>query len=145
MDTTTVPSPSVLPAAPPRPRRSLWLLRGVLTVYLLGVLAQPVLAGMFLTGDVDAIDAHADIGTALEAMTMLVVGASLLYVVGGHGRVWILPVAVVLFIAVGLQIGMGYLRRLEIHIPLGVAIVTASVILTAWAWSPAAARSRAAR
>lgn len=145
MDTIAVPSRSALPAAPRRPHRSLWLLRGVLTVYLLGVLGQPVLAGMFLTGDVDAIGAHGAVGTALDVMTMLVIGAAVFYVVGGHGRVWILPVTVVLFFAVGLQTGMGYQRELQIHIPLGVAIVTASVILTAWAWSPAAGRSRDAR
>ena len=39
-----------------RPRVSLWSLRVVLTVHLLAVLAQPVLAGLFLTGDVDAIE-----------------------------------------------------------------------------------------
>jgi hypothetical protein len=139
---TIVSSPPAATAEHGHPHRSLWLLRATLTLYLLGVLAQPVLAGMFLTGDVDAISVHAAIGTALEAMTMLVVGATVLYVVGGHGRLWVLPVTVVLFFVVGLQIGMGYTRQLQIHIPLGVAIVTASVMLAVWAWSPSAARSR---
>jgi hypothetical protein len=124
---------------------SLWLLRSALTLYLLGVLAQPVLAGMFLTGSVDAITAHGIIGTGLEAMTMVVIAATIVYVIGGHGRLWILPVTVVLFFVVGLQIGMGYARQLQIHIPLGVAIVTASVMLTVWVWSPSAARARVTR
>jgi len=46
---------------------------------------------------------------------------------------------------VGLQIGMGFARRLGVHVPLGVAIVTASVLLTAWVWAPTARRARVAR
>ena len=51
-----------------RPRVSLWPLRVVLTAHLLAVLAQPVLAGRFLTGDVDAIGWHADVGSSLAAI-----------------------------------------------------------------------------
>jgi hypothetical protein len=49
---------------------------------------------------------------------------------------------VALFLVVGLQIGMGFSRTLEVHIPLGVAIVTMSVLLTIWVWTPSAARPR---
>ncbi|WP_219413090.1 hypothetical protein [Pseudonocardia nigra] len=125
-----------------RPRVSLWLLRLVITVHLGAVLAQPVLAGMFLTGDVDAIAAHGLIGSLLALVAMFVIAATLAYVVGGRGRVWVVPVAVLLFLADGFQIGMGYARQLQLHVPLGVAIVTASVLLAIWAWSPSAARPR---
>jgi hypothetical protein len=123
-------------------RPSLWLLRAVLTAHLLAVLAQPVLAGLFLTGDIDAIAVHGTIGSTLAAVDLVVIGASLFYVLGGRGRLWVLPVIVALFLAVGLQIGFGYSRTLEIHIPLGVAIVTTSVLLVAWVWSPSAGRAR---
>jgi hypothetical protein len=125
-----------------RPRLSLWLLRTVLTVHLLAGFAQPVLAGLFLTGDIDAIAVHGTIGSTLAAVDLLVIGATLVYVLGGRGRLWVLPVIVALFLAVGLQIGFGYSRTLEIHIPLGVAIVTASVLLAIWVWSPSAGRAR---
>lgn len=125
-----------------RPRLSLWLLRTVLTVHLLAVLAQPVLAGLFLTGDIDAIAVHGTIGSTLAAVDLVVIGATLAYVLGGRGRLWVLPVVVALFLAVGLQIGFGYSRTLEIHIPLGVAIVTTSVLLAIWVWSPSAGRPR---
>ena len=125
-----------------RPRLSLGLLRTVLTVHLLAVLAQPVLAGLFLTGDIDAIAVHGTIGSTLAAVDLVVIGATLAYVLGGRGRLWVLPVVVALFLAVGLQIGFGYSRTLEIHIPLGVAIVTTSALLAIWVWSPSAGRPR---
>lgn len=125
-----------------RPRLTLWLLRLVLTVYLVAVAFQPVLAGMFLTGDVDAIAMHGTIGGSLAFVGLLIIGATVLYVLGGRGKLWVLPVAVSLFLASGIQIGMGYSRSLQIHIPLGVAIVTASVLLAVWVWSPSAARAR---
>lgn len=124
---------------------TLWALRLIITVHLVGVLFQPVLAGRFLTGDVDAIGTHGTIGTALAGVGLVVIAATLAYVIGGRGRIWVLPVAVVLFLADGLQIGMGYSRNLTLHIPLGVAIVVGSVLLAVWAWSPSAGRPRGAK
>lgn len=125
-----------------RPRTTLWLLRSLVTVHLVAVLFQPILAGMFLTGDVDAIAVHGTIGSLLAAVDILVIGATLLYVLSGRGKLWVLPVSVALFLAVGLQIGMGYARQLSLHIPLGVAIVVGSVLMMVWVWSPSAARPR---
>lgn len=124
-----------------RPRLSLWLLRVVATVHLVMVLAQPVLAGMFLTGNVDAITMHGLIGSVLAAVSLALIGTALLYVLR-RGRLWVLPVMVALFLAVGFQIGLGHSRSLGAHIPLGVAIVTASVLIAVWVWSPSAARPR---
>jgi hypothetical protein len=59
-----------------------------------------------------------------------------------RGRLWVLPAAVGLLVAVGLQMAAGYLRALQFHIPLGVVIVTLSVLLAIWVWRPAAARPR---
>ncbi len=129
-------------------RRLSWTLRSlraVATLHLAAVLGQPVLAGMFLTGDVDAIDLHATIGSTLAAIGLLVIGAALAYVLVGRGPIWLLPAAVLLFLADGFQIGMGYERALEVHIPLGVVIVVGAVLLTGWLWSPAAARTGDAR
>lgn len=124
-----------------RPRLSLWFLRVVTTVHLVLVLAQPVLAGLFLTGDVDAITMHGTIGSALAAVSLVLIGLTLVYVLR-RGRLWVLPVTIALFLAVGLQIGLGFARVLQIHVPLGVAIVTASALLAVWVWSPSAARPR---
>lgn len=142
METATPPA---APAPPRRPRVSLWLLRGIVTAHLLAVLCQPVLAGLFLTGDVEAIEIHGLVGSIVGFLTIGTIGVAIAYVAGGRGRLWVLPVAVVLFLVEGYQIGIGYSRTLQIHIPLGVAIVVASVLLAIWAWSPSAAQPRPGR
>jgi hypothetical protein len=128
-----------------RPRASLWTLRTLLTLFLLAVLAQPVLAGMFLTGDVDAIGVHGLIGSLLALGALIVIGTALAYVLAGRGTFWVIPVSIGLFLAVGFQIGAGYARQLELHVPLGVLIVVTSVLFTAWSWTPWAARPRGAK
>ena len=133
-------------SAPVRaPRVTLRLLKAALVTHLVVVLAQPVSAGLYLVGDVDAIGWHATIGSTLAAVALLVVAAALGYVLAGRGPIRVLPAAVLLFLADGFQIGQGYERALAIHIPLGVGIVVASVLLAAWAWSPSAARARSSR
>ena len=127
-----------------RPRITLWLLRAVVTVHLVAVLGQPVWAGLFLTGDVDAIAVHGTVGSLLAAWGLLTAGVALAYVVGGRGPLWVVPLAVAHFLATGFQIGAGYGRDLGLHIPLGVGLVVVAVVLAAWVWSPAAARSRRA-
>lgn len=128
--------------APSRPRVTLWLLRALVTVNLLATLAQPVLAGRYLTGDVDAIAAHAAVGSALAAIGLVTTAVALAYVAAGRGSLWMLPVAVGWFLAVGFQVGMGYSRQMQLHVPLGVALAVVAALLAIWAWSPAAARGR---
>jgi uncharacterized membrane protein (UPF0182 family) len=128
-----------------RPRISLWTLRFLLTGHLLAVLAQPVYAGRYLTGDVDAMQVHGLVGSLLALVAMALVAGALAYVVAARGRLWLLPATVLLFLAEGFQIGMGYSRQLHLHVPLGVAIVVTAVLLAAWVWTPAAARGRGCR
>jgi hypothetical protein len=124
-----------------RPRLTLWLLRITAAVQLVLVLAQPVLAGLFLTGDVDAIEVHAAVATALAFVYLVLVGIAVAYTVV-RGRLWVLPASVALLVAVGLQMAAGYTRALQFHIPLGVVIAAMSVLLAIWVWTPAAARPR---
>lgn len=123
-------------------RLTLRPLRLLVTVHLVAVLAQPVLAGRFLTGDVDAITAHGTVGSSLAAVGLGLIVLTLLYVLAGRGKLWVAPVGVVLFLADGIQIGAGHARNLALHIPLGVTIVVASVLLAIWVWSPSAGRAR---
>ncbi len=127
-----------------RPRVTLWLLRAVVTVHLVAVLGQPVWAGLFLTGDVDAIAVHGAVGSLLAAWGLLTIGVALGYVLGGRGSWWVAPLAVAQFLGVGFQIGAGYGRELGLHVPLGVGLAVVAVALAGWAWSPAAARGRRA-
>jgi len=102
---------------------------------------QPVLAGLFLSGDVDAIDMHATVANAVAFVSMALVGIGIGYVVA-RGRWWVLVALVALLAAIVGQAFAGYARVLELHIPLGVLIVTASVLLAIWVWTPGAARPR---
>ena len=124
-----------------RPRLSLWVLRLAVTVHLVLVLAQPVLAGLFLTGNVDAIDVHSAVGGVVAAASLVLIATAVAYVLR-RGRLWVLPVVVVLFLTVGAQIALGATRVLGAHVPLGVAIAVASALLAVWVWSPSAARPR---
>ena len=124
-----------------RPRLSLWVLRVAVTVHLVLVLAQPVLAGLFLTGNVDAIEVHSAVGGVAAAASLALIATAIAYVLR-RGRLWVLPVVVVLFLAVGAQVALGATRVLGAHVPLGVAIAVASALLAVWAWSPSAARPR---
>jgi hypothetical protein len=144
----TVPGlgPPPVPAAPPRrPRATLALLRLVLTAHLLAVAVQPVLAGLFLTGDVDAISVHRWVGLLVVLSGLVVLAATFGYVVAGRGAWMVLPVAAALVFAEMVQLGMGFGRILQVHVPLGVAVVVGVVLLTVWAWSPRAGRPRGRR
>lgn len=125
-----------------RPRVTLWLLRTVLTVHVVAVLGQPIWAGLFLTGDIDAITVHGAIGSALAAWDLLVIGAAIAYALAARARLWVPLAAVALFLLVGFQISFGYARELQWHIPLGVAIVVSSLLAAFWVWTPSAARGR---
>ncbi len=124
-------------AASSGPLVTLWLLRAVVTLFLLAVLAQPVLAGLYLSGELDALAVHGAIAGVVILLAMALVGAALLFSTLGRGRFWPLPVAVATFLAAGLQTGFGYARQLGLHIPLGVALVTAAVLLAVAVWRPA--------
>ena len=124
-----------------RPRLTLWLLRITATLQLVLVLAQPVLAGLFLTGDVDAIEVHGAVAGILAFVELALVAVAVAYAFA-RGRRWVAPAAMTLLVAIGLQMAAGYTRALQFHIPLGVTIVTLSILLAIWVWTPAAARPR---
>ncbi len=129
-------------AAPPGPRVTLWLLRAAVSAFLLAVLVQPVLAGRYLSGEFDALGVHASNAGVVILLSMVVAATSLLFATLGRGRFWPLPVAVALFLGAGFQTGSGYPRQLALHIPLGVAIVTAAVLLAVAVWRPSMRRPR---
>lgn len=130
----TSPTSPTAPAGttPPGTRVTLRLLQVVVVVHLLVTLAQPVLAGLYLDGDVDAIAVHAFLGAMLATVAMVMVAAALAHSVAVRGRWWLPVAATALFLADGYQIGAGYERTLALHVPLGVGILLASVALT-WA------------
>jgi len=125
-----------------RPRGSLWSLRITLLLHAGLVVAQPILAGYFLSGDVDAMNVHGPIGSTLWMVSMIQFVAAFFYWLVGGGRIWPLLLSVVLFLAEFVQLTYGYLQNFAVHVPLGTAIVVAVVWMTIWSFRPAARRSR---
>ena len=104
--------------------------------------AQPILAGYFLSGEVDAMNVHGPIGSTLWMVSMIQFVAAALYWLRGGGRIWPLLLTVVLFFAEFVQLIFGYLQNFAVHVPLGTAIVITVVWMTIWSFRPAARRSR---
>ncbi len=124
-----------------RPRVSLWALRIILLLHAALVCAQPILAGYFLAGEVDAMNLHSPIGSTvwmLGFFQILIAGA---YWLGG-GRVRPLLLSVLLLVAEFVQLIFGHLQNFAVHIPLGTAIVAVVIWMTIWSFRPAARRGR---
>ncbi|MFF0158160.1 hypothetical protein ACFYRY_11610 [Streptomyces sp. NPDC005263] len=116
-------------------RWPLTVLRTCTCVLLLLTLAQPVLAGLFITGDTDLLDVHAFNATLISIMSWLTVGAAVTLWRPGGGPAW--PIGLTLLIAslVEAQGGFGYARQLSLHIPLGVALVAGLTAQTYWVFA----------
>lgn len=122
----------------------LWTLRILLVLNALMAIAQPVMAGSYLSGNFDAIGPHGLNGSMMLGMTVLAGVAALVYAVRG-GPLWPAFALAVLWFLEGIQVGVGYSGRLAIHVPLGVLVVAAAAWLAAWSFTPGARRRRARR
>jgi hypothetical protein len=125
-----------------RPRVSLWVLRITLLLHAGLLSAQPILAGYFLSGDVDAMNIHGPIGSTVWMLAMLQFVVAVLYWLAGGGRGWPVLLTVVLFFAEFVQLTFGYLQNFAVHVPLGTAIVVTVVWMTVWSFRSTARLSR---
>ncbi|GAA1433289.1 hypothetical protein GCM10009616_24920 [Microlunatus lacustris] len=145
--TTTLPPP-VGTALPPAARRPVFgvllgLFRVLALLHAVLALAQPVSIGLYLDGRYGLLQVH-QAAAGLLVLAALTLGVVALGYVLGGGRLWALG-CVPLFLAEGIQTGMGYSRSLSVHVPLGVAVVALAVVVAVLAWTPAAGRPRAPR
>jgi hypothetical protein len=109
-------------------------LRAILVVHLIGVFAQAVFAGEFLSGSDAAVYRHEVAGWSVVALCLLQIGIALSLRVP---RGAVLPFALsstLLFLAETLQAGTGYGRFLEVHVPLGVLILGGVAAQLVWVW-----------
>lgn len=111
-------------------------MRLVVTLHACAVVAQPVLAGLFLGGNFDMVAVHGINANLVLLLGLVLIPAAVLLRWPGRGPLWPMGVVVLLFLAEGMQIGAGYERQLALHVPLGVAVVTVSVLLLVWVWRP---------
>jgi hypothetical protein len=145
---TAILEPGLEHRAAPGRRRAfvvfLVALRVLATLHAAVAVTQPVSIGQYLSGGYGWLGVHGGGAGGLLLTGLLLAAASIGYTVTG-GRIWVALVGPLLWLAEGVQDGLGYARVLAVHIPLGVLIVAAALLLAVWVWTPAAGRPRARR
>jgi hypothetical protein len=114
-----------------------WLLanRVLVSVHAVAITGQPVFAGGYLSGDYDMIWPHrwgADVVSVLGYAQVL--AALVLWLV--RGPRWLLWASVLIAAGETAQYFAGLAGALDLHIPLGVALVTAMALTTVAVWRP---------
>jgi hypothetical protein len=144
-DVTAAPDATAPPLLTRRPRASLWALRVSALLHTATIAVQPVLAGQFLAGDVDAIIMHEINSHLVTTIGWVQIIAAIAYVWRGRGAVWPLVLSVVLGVCEEGQKVLGYFRIADVHIPFGIALITTQVLFTIWLFGSAARRNRPAK
>jgi hypothetical protein len=129
-------------AAEPGPRKTLSVLRTIAVLHALAATVQPTLAGIYLSGDVDAIRIHELNGTIVSGLGVIQLIAAIVFVWAGRGRFWALYASLGIVLAEQAQTGFGYSGQLAVHIPLGVSIVSMLILLAVWLCRSAAGTPR---
>jgi hypothetical protein len=132
-------TPPAAPEVPPAarvPGWAAWLLRGLVLLTAVLVLLQPVSAGLFVTGNVEMLGLHSAGHIFISLVLLLQMVAAVLIWRPGRGPAWPIWATVGMFLLVGMQAGLGYVRMLSLHIPLGVLTFGLSVAMLIAAWSP---------
>jgi hypothetical protein len=144
-DNLLTEEPTTEPEAPRRirtPRKSLVALRIVAVLHLLVFFLQPVLAGIYLNGDFDAIGLHELNAQIVTGMVFFQLVAAIVYAAGGGGRLWPIWFSLGLALLEETQKGLGYERLVAFHIPLGILLLMTQLFFTHWTFS---ARAKVAR
>jgi hypothetical protein len=133
------------PPPPDRPRASLQVLRVVAVLHSLAFLAQPVFAGGYLMGDVDALawhNANAFVVTGLDVIQLV---CAIVFFWKGRGQAWPIWASLAIALAVEVQVGTGFERVLVVHLPLGVSLAVGQILTTVWLFRAGAATPRPRR
>ncbi|MFB9660512.1 hypothetical protein ACFQS3_12155 [Glycomyces mayteni] len=123
---TTIDAPEAATAPPgPAPERTAasgWVLRGVTTAYLVAGFAQPVFAGVYLSGDFDGLAWHVRGADLVSYIAIAHLGAAAAVWVRGR-RAWPFWSSLALVAGVTAQYFAGTGGALWLHFPLGAALV----------------------
>lgn len=101
------------------------ILRVVLVCHSLAVFTQAVLAGQFLSGLDSAVKFHELTGWIILVIAPIQVIVAAVLLRSGITSLWLVLGSILVFLAEGLQVGTGYGRFLDVHVPLGVLIFAA--------------------
>lgn len=132
MSTSAQTLPEQAELTPSGPRVTLTVLRIMAVLHALSVLVQPVLAGSYLSGDVDALAVHSINANVASGFGVFQLIAAIVFVWKGRGRQWAIWTSLGIALAEEVQIGLGFEGLLAAHIPLGVSIVSLQILLTVW-------------
>ncbi|MPZ59482.1 MAG: hypothetical protein GEU91_23980 [Rhizobiales bacterium] len=116
------------------PRIPMLLLKLAALALVAALALQPILVGQHFGGQPYALQLHSAVG---EGAAWLALGQGLL-----AGLCWyrgaLRPSAalvfLLIFVLVGLQLHVGYVRTLSLHIPLGTGLLAGSLVTTLWLW-----------
>lgn len=137
--------PATEPATPRRertPSKSLVALRVVAILHLLVFFLQPVLAGIYLNGDFDAIALHELNAQIVTLMVVAQLVVAIVYAAGGGGKLWPIWFSLGLALLEETQKGLGYERLVAFHVPLGILLLMTQLFFTHWTFG---ARAKVAR
>ena len=101
---------------------SLAILRIVLICQAPALLTQSAFAGEFLAGSDGAVKFHELTGWTILAIAAIQILATGILTRSGVASLWLFFASVFVFLAAELQVGNGYRRFLNVHIPLGVIL-----------------------
>ena len=111
-----------------------WSVRFTVTAHLVSALAQAVLAGLFITGDVDLLRMHNINGQVASTLATLQFVAAILLWRPGRGPSWPIWPSLLLTLLEGMQHTTGLNRTLDLHVPGGVLIFGIACVMAVWAW-----------
>lgn len=109
---------------------TVWSFRVLLVTFVLLVFTQAVLAGGFLSGEGSLRAVHRRIGDEILpwVAAVQVLLATMVWR-PGRGPWWPALASLVLFVAVIAQLSLGFTGRVDLHVPLGVAIFGGAIWL----------------
>lgn len=135
MDIAAQPALAPPRKAPPK-KVPLALMRTITTMLAVAVFTQPMLAGLFLSGNFDMVAVHGSVAVIIELLALVQVIAAVVLWRPGGGPGWPVFAGLGIFVAVFAQTAAGYIRALAVHIPLGVALAAITFLLLVWVWRP---------
>jgi CDP-diglyceride synthetase len=115
------------------PARLFGAIRVLVTLHVLLIFGQPVFAGLYLSGDYDMLSLHAQAANYVSYLSYLQLLATL--VLGLlKGPRWPFFASLLLTAGETAQYFAGMAGALDLHIPLGVALVAAAALMTVGIW-----------
>ena len=117
----------------PRPW-AFWPLRLVATLQTLAMANQPVFAGQLLAGTFSGLTRHRENAMLVFFVLVLELVTAVVLRVPGGGPVWPVFFCLGMLALVAIQMMLGFTRTLALHVPLGVTLVVATVLMLVWAW-----------